>query len=284
MQQVAGATSGGVDREVDRVNILRIGRSGRAERASDHVVAEQPLTIMIHQVGSFTIMCTPSDIEALAVGFTYSERMIDSAEDVIGIHTKPDLPNAIGLEVKDPSRIAVGRNLIIASSCGMCGSRNIDKMLTDVPPCDVSLHVTDRRCIDLTEQLRSRQKVFGMTGASHAAAIFDNNGSIIAFAEDVGRHNAVDKAVGKCLLAKQSTRGCGLVLSGRVTLEIVTKTARAGIELIVAVSAVSSFAVEAAKRWKITLCGFVRPDKINVYSIPERVRSNQQDARRMMVT
>jgi len=119
--------------------------------------------------------------------------------------------------------------------------------------------------------MHSMQKLFETTGGAHAAGIFDKSGSIIAFAEDIGRHSAFDKAIGKCLIAELNTKRCGVVLSGRISLEMVSKAARAGIELIGAVSAPSSFAIEAAKKWNITLCGFVRPGRMNVYTHLERI-------------
>ena len=261
----------GLDQAVCSTELFRISSAGLSEKLSDKVVAEQAITIMIDKVGSFTIMATPADIEALAVGFVYFEGLIASMDDVIAVSTNPHLPNVVGITVQDPTQIAIGRNMIMASSCGMCGTRNIEKMLSDIPACDQSLEVSSNILIEVAEQLHSMQKVFQLTGGSHAAGIFDFLGKITTFAEDIGRHTALDKAIGKCLIAGQSLKGCGVVLSGRASLEMVAKAARAGIELVSAVSAASSFAVEAAERWNITLCGFVRPDKINVYTHPQRI-------------
>ena len=260
----------------NKVDVLRIRSTGSAEYTNDNVIVEQPVTIMIDRVGSFTVMCTPSDIEALAVGFTFSEGMINSIEEVVATYTKPELPNAIGIEIQDPTKVGVGRNLIIASSCGMCGVRNIEKMFQKIPACESKLKVANSLLIEVINKLRSLQHVFELTGGSHGAAIFNRDGEIIAYAEDIGRHNALDKAIGKCLLAGLDRRNCGVAISGRVSLEIVTKAARAGIELIAAVSAVSSYAVSAAEKWNITLCGFVRPDKMNVYTKPERIISHDK--------
>ncbi len=259
----------------DKVDIFRIHSNGSTEYTSDNVIVEQLVTIMIDRIGSFTVMCTPSDIEALAIGFIFSESIINSIEEVITTYTKPELPNVIGVEVLDPTKISVGRNLIIASSCGMCGVRNIEKMFQNIPACESTLRATERLLIYVMKKLRSFQHVFGLTGGSHGAAIFNSDGEIVAFAEDIGRHNALDKAIGKCLMAGFTPHNCGIAFSGRVSLEIVTKAARAGIELIAAVSAVSSYAVLAAERWNITICGFVRPDKINIYTKPERIINDE---------
>ena len=230
-------------RSTDDVDVFRIHSDGSMERTRDKVITEQPVTILIDQVGSFTVMCTPSDIEALAVGFTFSEGLISRIDEVIETYVKPELANVIGIQVQDPTRIGIGRNLIVASSCGMCGARNVEKIIQTIPPCDQTLRVTDRLLIETMQKLRRLQHVFDLTGGSHGAAIFDGSGEIISFAEDIGRHNALDKAVGKCLLCRRAMEGCGVALSGRVSLEIVTKAARAGIELIAAVSAVISYAV-----------------------------------------
>lgn len=258
----------------DTIEVHRIYSSGSIETARDNVITERPVTIMVDRVGSFTVMCTPSDLEALAIGFIFTEGMINRMDEVIGTYTKPELPNVIGIEVQDPAKISIGRNLIVASSCGMCGVRNIEKMVQTIQPCDQTFNVSDRLLIETMQKLRSLQKTFDLTGSSHSAAIFDRAAEIISFAEDIGRHNALDKAIGKCLLSGRNTQGCGVALSGRVSLEIVTKAAKAGIELIAAVSAVSSYAVSASEKWNMTLCGFVRPDKINVYSKPERIISH----------
>ncbi|MCK4752594.1 MAG: formate dehydrogenase accessory sulfurtransferase FdhD [Planctomycetes bacterium] len=253
--------------------ISRLTCDAPPENVSDNIVVEKPVTIMIDKVGSFTIMCTPSDIEALAVGFVYSEGIIDSIDDIVAVSMKEQLPDIVGIQVHNPTQITIKRNMIIASSCGMCGTRNIEKMLSDMSACSQSLEVSSNLLIELTERLRSMQHIFQITGGSHAAGIFNDSGKIIAFAEDLGRHSAFDKAIGKCLIAKQPTKGSGVVLSGRISLEMVTKAARAGIELIAAVSAPSSFAIEAANKWNITLCGFIRPGRTNVYTHPKRIHN-----------
>jgi FdhD protein len=259
----------------ENVDLLRIYSTGSIESTRDHVISEMPVTIMIDRIGSFTVMCTPSDIEALAIGFVFSEGMISSVDEVIDTFTKPELPNVIGIQIQDPTKIGVGRNLIVASSCGMCGIRNIERMIQSIQPCDQTFKVTDHLLIETLQKLRDHQYIFDLTGGSHGAAIFNRFGEIISFAEDIGRHNALDKAIGKCLLAGLATEKCGAFLSGRISLEIVTKAARAGVELIAGISAVSSYAILAAKRWNITLCGFVRPDKINVYTKPERIINHE---------
>ena len=238
---------------------------------TDLVAAEQAVTIMVDEVGSYTLLCTPSDVEALAVGFAFSEGMIDTMEDCLALSVAGPGRTAVAIKVEEPSRVGSERNLIVASSCGFCGTRNLEKVLEATPPCGRTLKVPPELLVEVTEQLKAKQELFLATGGTHATGIFTADGEFIAIAEDLGRHNALDKAIGKCLLAGRTAEGCGAAVSGRVSFEIAAKAARAGIELIVAVSAPSSFAVEAAQRWNVTLCGFVRPGRANVYTHPERI-------------
>ena len=247
------------------------------DRKPDSIAVEQVVTVMIDKVGSFTILCSPSDLKALAVGFVFAEGMIDSTDDILDITLKQDMPNVVGVQIHDPSRITIERNMIVASSCGMCGSRNIEKLLNDVPQVENSLKLSAKQLMKITENMLSRQKIFHNTGGSHAACIFDAEGRITSFAEDIGRHNALDKAVGKCLLNGISMKSSGAALSGRASLEMVSKAARAGLELIAAVSAPSSLAVETAQKWNITLCGFVRPERLNVYTHRERIKDSDTE-------
>ncbi len=253
-------------------DIYIIKTDSTIDRKPDNIVVEQVVTVMVDKVGSFTILCSPSDLKALAVGFVFAEGMIDSADDILDITLKQDMPNVVGIEIHDPSRITIERNMIVASSCGMCGLRNIEKLLEEMTPSAGSFQMSPEKIMEITENMLSRQKIFHSTGGSHAACIFDADGTIISFAEDIGRHNALDKAIGKCLLEGISMKSCGAALSGRASLEMVSKAARAGLELIAAVSAPSSLAVEAAQKWNITLCGFVGSERINVYAHQERIK------------
>ena len=148
-----------------------------------------------------------------------------------------------------------------------------------MPACGTSLSVDRNLLAEVGERLLAEQELFRRTGGSHAAVVFDAGGATIACAEDIGRHTALDKAIGKCIIERKVIRGTGVALSGRVSLEMVVKAARAGIELIVAVSAASSFAIEAAEKWNITVCGFVRPGRANIYTHRERVGCNSHNCR-----
>lgn len=262
------------DRSLETVRISRLSADNPPVNIDDHVATEKAITIMIDKVGSFTVLATPDDLEALAVGFLFSEGMIDSIDDVIDISIKPQLPDVVGVTIHDPSRVTISRNMIVASSCGMCGSRNIDSLLKTTPQADNTMQLIQTQLNDIADSLLSSQHVFKKTGATHAAGIFDSTGQILSFAEDIGRHNALDKAVGESLIQKQSIQSCGVVLSSRASFEMIAKSARANAEIIIAVSAPSSLAIEAANKWNITLCGFVRPQKANIYTHPQRIKES----------
>ena len=263
---------------VRQVEPLRIStEDGTAVRDPCDVVVEELLTIMVQDVGNFAVMCTPCDVEALAVGFVFSEGLISSIDDVVDCSYRPD-QQAIGLHLEASGQEAGVRNLIVTSSCGLCGSRNVDKLLAGDTTCADTLRVSPTRLRTVAEAMRHRQHIFSSTGGTHAAGIFNADGELLAVAEDIGRHNALDKAIGKCLLRNLPLAGCGAMLSGRVSLELVAKAVRAGLEIMVAVSAPSSLAIEAAERCNITLCGFVRGQRATVYTHPRRIAGLEEQA------
>jgi len=235
------------------------------------VVVEQPLTITIDGVGEYTLMCTPTHTAALAVGFAFSEGLIGGVRDIDLLYHCEDDPGVVRLRLgRAPERLPQ-RNMIVASSCGLCGCVDVAAVLASLPGVGQALAAPGAMLLALQGEMRRRQPIFAQTGGTHAAAIFTADGEIIAFAEDLGRHNALDKCIGQCLLAERPTAGRGVMLSGRVSLEMVTKAARAGLELIAAVSAPSSLAIDAAAHCGITLCAFVREDRLTVFTQPSRV-------------
>jgi FdhD protein len=261
-----------IPKTIATYQVHRVFASGEApELIACTVLAEQALTIRVKQVGEFTLLCTAIDLEALAVGFAHSEGMIDSVADVVSISSDEKEPDVIELQIAAPSRAGGGRNMLVSSSCGMCGARLIDKTLWNTRPVPNSLLVTPKFLFDLPERLSGKQVFRRLTHGAHAAGIFDAKGDFIAFAEDIGRHNALDKAIGKCLLERRSLAGCGVALTSRASFEMVAKAGRAGLELIAAVSAPSSLAVEVADTLNVTLCASVHRTKADVYTHPERV-------------
>jgi len=237
------------------------------------VIEEAPLTIDVDGVESYTILCTPTDRRALAVGFLFSEGLLRSAADIETLEECDDDPCVVRLRIKaDAPKIdGAGRNLLIVSSCGACGSEDLRRRLDALPRVGETFRIPPSILSAVNAELRGRQSVFEACGAAHAAAVFDEKGWIISLAEDVGRHNALDKAVGKCLLLGERTAGRAVAVTSRLSVEMVSKCARAGIELVAAVSAPTSLAIEVADKCNITLCAFVRESRATAFTRPERV-------------
>jgi FdhD protein len=237
------------------------------------VIAEAALRIDVEGVETYTLLCTPTDRQALAVGFLFSEGVIDSAADLKLIKDCDDDPLTIRVRLAGqvPRLGEPGRNLLIVSSCGACGSEDLARQVASLPRAGDTLRIdaTVPRTVSLA--LGERQQLFAKCGAAHAAAIFDETGRIVSFAEDVGRHNALDKAIGLCLLSGESLAGRAVAVTSRLSLEMVGKCARAGIELVAAVSAPTSLAIDVARQCNITLCAFVRETRATVFTHPARI-------------
>ncbi|MHC4499827.1 MAG: formate dehydrogenase accessory sulfurtransferase FdhD [Planctomycetota bacterium] len=260
------------------VAIVRAERISTGEAAPPQgeevtVVQEAPVTIDVEGVETYTILCTPIDKLALAVGFLYTEGVIDSLDEVKVLKECDDDPNTIRVRLAGevPRIDDAGRNLMIASSCGLCGSENIKQRIDALPQVGETMKIKAGLLRAVYGALRERQPLFEVCGGTHVAALFDQHGKIISSAEDTGRHSALDKAIGKCLLEGVSTAGCGAALTSRLSLEMVSKCARAGIELISAISAPTSLALEIAERCGITLCAFVRENRATVFTHPQRI-------------
>lgn len=256
------------------------------------VVEEQALRIDVQDVGHYTLMCTPTGSSqadgflaqegllgepadpgalALAAGFLLTEGLIDRLDQLASLAICPDAAHVVKVRLVDPANAhTTRRSGLVASSCGMCG--NVDEVIAaDGLGVGNTLAVDAQRLHQCMQAMRAQQAIFSRTGGTHAAALFGADARLLALAEDLGRHNALDKVIGHCLLSGLPLAGSFVMLSGRVSLEMVTKAARAGIELIAAVSAPSSLAVDVAQRVGITLCGFVRGQRLTAFSHPHRL-------------
>ncbi len=242
------------------------------EEACD-VATEAPLTIDVEDFGTYTVLCTPDDKRAMAVGFMFSEGIIDRLEDIGLLNECMDDPQVIRVKLgpNAPDQEGKQRNLLIVSSCGVCGSESMDEKLNAMNVVGDTLKVKRQVLRAASNGLSSKQTLFKKSGGTHAIGIFDEHGEIVAFAEDIGRHNALDKAIGKCILMGKPTNGLAAALSGRVSLEMVGKCARAGIELISAVSAPTSLGLDSAEHCNITLCAFVRDTRATVFCGKQRI-------------
>ena len=271
-----------VRRNVTPVRVVAVRDGARTER-SDTLATEEPLEIRAQGPGQdgsrvAVTMRTPGGDFELAAGFLFTEGLV-RAGDVQRVAYCDDLDdeeqryNVVTVTLAAPfDAERLSRNFYATSSCGVCGKASLDDIAVRCDVVPQGFTVSADVLVELPERLRSAQRVFDRTGGLHAAGLFTAEGEAISVREDVGRHNAVDKIVGEQLLAGSvPIPDRVLQVSGRASFEIVQKAAVAGIPVVSAVSAPSSLAVEAGERLGVTVVGFVRDGRCNVYSHPARI-------------
>jgi len=274
------------------VDITRVRGASSGEDV-DRAATEEPLEVRLHGRAFAVIMRTPGADRELAAGFLLAERVLRSADDLgaIAYCTDPDqgrassapttaanAENIVNVTLADASPDALDRLLddrrqvMGNSSCGLCGRLTIESLRADEPPIVCAWTIDRATLASLPDRLREAQRVFDATGGLHAAGLFTRDGTLETSAEDVGRHNAVDKVIGRMLIAERlPLDGHVLFVSGRTSFEIVQKALFARIPIVASVSAPSSLAIDLARESGITLVGFVRGDGFNVYAHPDRV-------------
>jgi len=268
---------------------LRIRRwdAGSWSDAPDAVVTEEPLELMLDGKALSTVMRTPGHDIELALGLMYAEGIFRSLGDVREVRISAEageLESALPVDasIVDSNRVDVHlsreprrrpeRSMLASSACGVCGAVLIEDLRHDLDRLGDGPRLEAALLPALPGRLRAAQGVFDRTGALHAAGLFDAGGDLLCAREDVGRHNAVDKVVGRMLLdGRLPLTAAVLMVSGRAGYEIVQKSITAGIAVVAAVGAPSSLAVALAREFNQTLIGFVRGQRFNVYSAPERI-------------
>jgi FdhD protein len=266
-------------------NVRVVRLDGRAARtARDRIAVEEPLEIRAAGPGQepaqvAVTMRTPGNDFDLAAGFLFSEGLIADADEVAAIKYCTDVGpseqayNIVTVHLRRPFDAGVmQRNFYATSSCGVCGKASIDQVAVACAPVRSKISIPGAVILMLPDVLRQGQQTFDRTGGIHATGLFTTAGELVELREDVGRHNALDKLIGARLTARALPAADGVVLvSGRASFELVQKAAMAGVPVLCAVGAPSSLAVEAADRLGVTLVGFVRDDRLNVYTHAERV-------------
>jgi FdhD protein len=262
---------------VETRNLLKI-RPGSASRADDWVVVEEPLEVRVNGAPLAFIMRTPGHDLELAAGFALTEGVVGSPDGIGTIHHCEDAPDAgknvvnIGLLPGvsfDPERLR--RALMASAACGLCGRASLEALASQARPSVSNVRVTRSLLLDLPRRLSEAQGVFRRTGALHAAALFAADGTLLVAREDVGRHNAVDKAVGRAVMDRQPLADAILLVSGRTSFEILQKAAVAGVPIVAAVSGPTTLAIATAEEFHITLVNFLRDGGMNVATRPERI-------------
>lgn len=253
--------------QVKRFNLVRV-KENEEYKDSDFVAVEEPLNIRVcfEKCEDFAIiMRTPGDDKELSLGFLYSKGVINSIHDVESIEQIKN--NAVEVRLNKPVKVRI-RDIIVNSSCGVCGRA----FLYTLNILKSDLKVKKELIFSFPEKLREKQSVFNISGGLHATALFDPHGELLLIYEDVGRHNAVDKVVGKLLLEdKVPASNYIMQVSGRLGYEIVSKGIKAGIPIVCGISAPTSLAIEIAEEAGLTLIGFLRGKSFNIYTHDERI-------------
>lgn len=283
-------TTSRADKQIEKVPMQRLDGPDSSSEI-DCLAAEVPLEIRVEGQSVAVVMRTPGEDQELAAGFLATEGLIHSPDEVIAIipqphclmsaedEYKPDGTlegNAVNVQLKQPNSLdlkRLTRHVFSSSSCGICSKASIEAVRRQFPPIDDEFEVDAQVILGLPAVLSSFQETFKRTGGLHACALFDLTGRLVVLREDVGRHNALDKVVGWALLANRlPLRRHILLLSGRTSFEMMQKALAAGIPVIAAISAPSSLAVEFARESGQTLAGFLRGQRMNIYSGAQRVR------------
>jgi FdhD protein len=270
--------------EAGSVSVLAV-RGTSVERRPDSVVGEEPLQVRAAGPGQALVdvaitMRSPGHEEDLAAGFLLSEGLAD-ATTLCGARfrfgdplllAQPHDEILVELPVAFDASAVAARNFAATASCGICGRASMDALASWVAPLPPGPVVARSVLVRLPDAMREAQAVFERTGGLHASALFDPSGELVVLREDVGRHNALDKVIGsRALAGALPLHGQVLLVSGRVSFEIVQKAAAAGVPIVAAISAPSDLAVATAERLAMTLVGFLRGDGFNIYTVPERI-------------
>ena len=248
---------------------------GRFSEADDAVTVEEPLEIRVNDKPVSVTLRTPGEDFDLAAGFLFTESILKSHDDIESIRHWGS-PNVVRVGVRDEVTLdlqRLQRHFYSTSSCGVCGKVSIDALRVHVTPVDSEVRIADDVIAALSDKLRTSQTTFDATGSIHAAGVFDAGGTLLRIREDVGRHNAVDKVIGSYVREGAPLDGKILVVSGRTSFEIVQKALVARVAVLAAVGAPSSLAIELAREFDLTLLGFVRDGRFNVYAGERRVIS-----------
>ena len=255
------------------VEIVRVDvAAGKAEKKTDYVAEEKPLHIFLNRTHYATILCSPSNLKELAVGHALSEGIVKSVEEIEKISFKGEgvcyVKLKLNIDLEKRLKLSNHFSRIIFSACG---SPSPYQPTPRLPKIKSSLEVKAETILNCVSRLNSIAETFRKTGGVHAAAIYKADGTLVTFAEDIGRHNAVDKVIGIGALNKTNFSECFLALSGRLTGDIVLKAARVGLPMVASLAAAIDSGITIAKDVNLTLIGFVRGKRINIYNYPERI-------------
>lgn len=239
----------------------------------DAIAVETPVSLVYNGISHAVMMCTPQDLEDFALGFSLTEGIIENPREIYGIDVV-EVCNGIEVQIELSSRQFMAlkehrRNLTGRTGCGICGTEQLNQVYKTFPKLDRTFQFNLNQLDDCLAQLHSHQALAQATGATHAAAFFDVNGTLLAIREDVGRHVALDKLLG--WHAKANKPQGFILVSSRASYEMVQKTISCGVEMLIAISAATQLAVDMANAHELTLIGFARPGRANIYTGEHRL-------------
>jgi len=259
---------------VRRVDITKLDLStGKAQTMSDYVAEEKPLHLFVNSTFWATILSSPTDLKELAIGHLLSEGILKSTEEIEGVILKESESTCYvklkhSVKIEDRIRLSRLHSRVILSACG---SGSPYQYVGKTPRVKSKLTVKAKVLFDSVNQLNFKAEGFKQTGGLHVAAIYKGDGSLIALAEDVGRHNAVDKVIGMSALRKVVFGECFLALSGRISGDVAFKAARVGLPIVASIAAALSSGISVGEEANLTLVGFVRGKRMNIYHGSERI-------------
>jgi FdhD protein len=262
--------AGAVRRQVER------HRGGISARVDDAVAEEIPVAFVYNDRPHAVMLATPSDYEDFALGFSLSEAIIAEAGEFHGVEVVPALAG-VELRIAIPEARAAlldarVRQLTGRTGCGLCGAQTLEAAVRHPAAVDEPAPIDDQALHSALTELKSRQTINVVTGATHAAAWASSSGHVEIVREDVGRHNALDKLIGAMVRAQTGVRDGFLVVTSRASYEMVMKSATVGVGILAAISAPTALAIALAEETGVTLIGFARPEGFSIYAHPQRLR------------
>jgi len=255
--------------------------SGRIEKRRDFVAIEEPFHILINQYPYASILCTPTHVRELVIGNIISEGFVDSFSEIVDViiskRREVKVQLIKGIDVKKRLSTSNSFKRLILSACGPYNAWSFTKLIEgiNIPPIEAASKIDAKIIVNTARKLSTLATNYRKTGGLHSASLFQQNGELIAFSEDVGRHNAIDKVIGIALLKNYTLEKSFLMSSGRLSGDIVLKAARLRMPIVASLSAALKSGIEVAKKTGITLIGFVRGKRLNIYSYPERILINK---------
>ncbi len=247
--------------------------TGKTQKIVDRVAEEKPLHLFVNTTYWATILCSPNSLKEMAVGHLLSEGVIRSVDEIDQVIIKEGEGTCVvklktSINVDDRVRLSRLHQRVITSACG---NGSLHQYTGKTPKVESTLRVKAQTVFECVNQLNFKAETFRQTGGVHVAALYKADGSMVALAEDVGRHNAVDKVIGMAALGKVAFGECFLALSGRMSGDVAFKAAKVGIPIVASIAAALSSGLELAQSSNLTLVGFVRGKRMNIYTFPERI-------------